>query len=99
MPQRPLDHVIPPAASSASAFCPPLLDVPTPLFANLTPSQFMRRYWQKKPLLIRQAMPGIMPPLSRDELIELAGGDDVESRLITHFWTGFASSRTRGWTI
>jgi 50S ribosomal protein L16 3-hydroxylase len=85
MPQRPFDHAIRPAASSASAFCPPPLDVPTPLFGNLTPSQFMRRYWQKKPLLIRQAMPGIAAPLSRDELIELAGDDDVESRLITHF--------------
>ena len=50
----------------------------------------MRRYWQKKPLLIRQAIPGITPPLSRDELFALADDDDVESRLITHFrrrWT------------
>ncbi len=45
----------------------------------------MRRYWQKKPLLIRQAIPGIAAPLSREELFELADQDDVESRLITHF--------------
>ncbi|ACC70584.1 Cupin 4 family protein [Paraburkholderia phymatum STM815] len=45
----------------------------------------MRRYWQKKPLLIRQAIPEIAAPLSRDELFELADQDEVESRLITHF--------------
>lgn len=44
----------------------------------------MRRYWQKKPLLVRQAMPGIAPPLTRDELFALVGSDDVESRLVTH---------------
>ena len=45
----------------------------------------MRRYWQKKPLLIRGAMPGVTPPLAREELFALAGEDDVESRLITRF--------------
>ena len=45
----------------------------------------MRRYWQKKPLLIRQAFAGIEAPLSRDELFELADQDEVEARLITHF--------------
>ncbi len=44
----------------------------------------MRRYWQKKPLLIRQAVPGIVPPLARDDLFALAASDDVEARLITH---------------
>jgi 50S ribosomal protein L16 3-hydroxylase len=64
---------------------PPPPDAPTPLLANLTPSQFMRRYWQKKPLLIRGAIPDITPPLSRDELFALAGSDDGEARLITRF--------------
>lgn len=45
----------------------------------------MRRYWQKKPLLVRQAMPGIAPPLSRDELFGLAETDDAQSRLVTRF--------------
>ncbi len=45
----------------------------------------MRRYWQKKPLLIRQAIPQVAAPLSRDELFDLAGSDDVEARLITRF--------------
>jgi 50S ribosomal protein L16 3-hydroxylase len=64
---------------------PPSPDIPTALLGHLSPSQFMRRYWQKKPLLIRQAIPDIEAPLSRDELFELADQDDVEARLITHF--------------
>ncbi|WP_323120688.1 cupin domain-containing protein [Burkholderia alba] len=63
----------------------PLPELPTALLGQLTPAQFMRRYWQKKPLLIRQAVPGIRAPLSRDELFELAGDYDAEARLITHF--------------
>ncbi|MEK6423261.1 MAG: cupin domain-containing protein [Burkholderia gladioli] len=63
----------------------PRPDQPTPLLGNLTPSQFMRQYWQKKPLLIRQAIPDIVPPLTREALFELAADMDAESRLITHF--------------
>ncbi|QCP51701.1 cupin domain-containing protein [Trinickia violacea] len=86
MPKRPLDHSAGTASATAKAtVSPPLPEVPTPLLGNLTPSQFMRRYWQKKPLLIRQAVPDIVPPLRRDELFELADSDDAESRLITHF--------------
>jgi 50S ribosomal protein L16 3-hydroxylase len=54
------------------------------LLGELTPAQFLRDYWHKKPLLIRQALPGITPLLSRDALFEMASRDDVESRLITH---------------
>jgi 50S ribosomal protein L16 3-hydroxylase len=43
----------------------------------------MRRYWQKKPLLIRQAVAGIAPILSRQQLFALAESEDVESRLVT----------------
>ena len=70
--KRPLDH--PAHAASArisSPLLPPSPDVPTPLLGNLTPTQFMRRYWQKKPLLIRQAIPNVAAPLSRDELAAL----------------------------
>lgn len=57
-------------------------DAPTPLLGGLTPRQFMRRHWQKKPLLVRQALPGVEPPLSRAALFELASSDEVESRLV-----------------
>jgi 50S ribosomal protein L16 3-hydroxylase len=50
---------------------------------NLTPAQFLRDYWQKKPLLIRQAFPGFKPLLKFDKLAELAKQNHVESRLIT----------------
>ncbi|WP_230179568.1 cupin domain-containing protein [Aquabacterium sp. CECT 9606] len=58
------------------------LDAPTTLLGGLSPQQFMRRHWQKKPLLIRQAMPGVKPPVDRTALFALAGQDEVESRLI-----------------
>jgi 50S ribosomal protein L16 3-hydroxylase len=60
------------------------LDAPMTLLGSLTPQQFMRRHWQKKPLLIRQAVPGVKPPIERAALFALAGQDDVESRLIVH---------------
>ncbi len=58
------------------------LDAPLTLLGGLSPQQFMRRHWQKKPLLIRQAMPGVKSPIDRAALFALAGQDDVESRLI-----------------
>ncbi len=58
------------------------IDLPTPLLAGLTPQQFMRRHWQKKPLLVRQALPMAQPFVSRAELFALAASEDVESRLI-----------------
>ncbi|MEB0113899.1 cupin domain-containing protein [Variovorax sp. RTB1] len=57
---------------------------PLPLLGGLTAQQFMRRHWQKKPLLVRQAIPGFQPPVDRDALFALASQDDVESRLIRH---------------
>ena len=58
------------------------LDDAWPLLGGLSPRQFMRRHWQRKPLLVRQAIPGVCPPATRAELFELAGRDDVESRLV-----------------
>ncbi|WP_261526041.1 cupin domain-containing protein [Burkholderia multivorans] len=74
-----------PRNAAAAPLGAPLPDLPTPLLGGLTPAQFMRRYWQKKPLLIRQAMPGVKPPVTRDALFDLAADYDAESRLITHF--------------
>ena len=60
------------------------IDTPLTLLGGLTPAQFMKRYWHKKPLLVRQAIPGFKPCLDRAGLVELAGREDVESRLIVH---------------
>jgi 50S ribosomal protein L16 3-hydroxylase len=43
---------------------------------------FLSEYWQKKPLLIRQALPKVKPPIAADELAGLACEEEVESRLI-----------------
>ncbi|MDG0852713.1 JmjC domain-containing protein [Roseateles puraquae] len=61
------------------------IDLPTPMLAGLSPAQFMRKHWQKKPLLVRQAFRGATPPASLKELAALASRDDVESRLVTAF--------------
>ena len=55
---------------------------PLALLGGLSPQQFMQRHWQKKPLLVRGAVPGLKPLLSRAELFDLAAQDDVESRLV-----------------
>lgn len=67
------------------------LALPTPLLGGLSPQQFMRRHWQKKPLLVRGAIPGFQPLLSRAALFALAGQPSVESRLIVH--------RDAGWQL
>lgn len=43
---------------------------------------FLRDYWQKKPLLIRNAFPDFISPLDGDELAGLALEEEVESRLV-----------------
>ena len=58
------------------------VDQPLPLLGGLSPAQFMKRYWHKKPLLIRQAIPNMQSLLSRSALFELAARDDVQSRLV-----------------
>ncbi len=55
---------------------------PLQLLGGLSPQTFMQRHWQKKPLVIRQAIPGFQPLLDRPELLDLAAQEDVESRLV-----------------
>lgn len=53
------------------------------LLGGLTAGQFLREYWHKKPLLVRDALPGFNGLLSPAQMLELAGREDVESRLVT----------------
>lgn len=55
---------------------------PLELLGGLSPSTFMQRHWQKKPLVIRQAIPGFQPPVDRADLLDLAAQSEVQSRLI-----------------
>ncbi len=57
-------------------------DLPLTLLGGLTPAQFMKTYWQKKPLLIRQAIPDFKSPISVAALKKMSKQDEVESRLI-----------------
>ncbi len=58
------------------------ISLATPLLGGLSPQLFMRRHWQKKPLLVRQAVPGGVAFAGRKQLFDLAGFDEVESRLV-----------------
>ncbi|MEH6790581.1 ribosomal protein uL16 3-hydroxylase [Parasphingorhabdus sp.] len=52
-------------------------------FQTFDTAAFLRDYWQKRPLLIRNPWQSWRNPLSPDELAGLACEDHVESRLIT----------------
>ena len=54
------------------------------LLGGLTPSAFLAEYWQKKPLLIKNAIPNFSGLLSPDELAGLACEDDVQSRIVEY---------------
>ena len=51
---------------------------------GMVPARFLRDYWQKRPLLIRNAFPGFAPPLSPDDLAGLACMDGALARIVTH---------------
>ena len=73
---------------------PPKLPITKPwaLFGGISPDQFMARYWHKKPLLVRGAIPAFAlsskvgepldSPIPAQELLQFAMQDEVESRLV-----------------
>lgn len=81
------------------------------LLGGLTAAAFLRRHWQKRALLVRDALRGCEGLVSRAALLRLAGRDDVESRLILHErrrWllehgpfrpALFKALPARGWTL
>jgi 50S ribosomal protein L16 3-hydroxylase len=52
------------------------------MLGGLSPQQFMKRHWQKKPLLMRAALPGALQEVEPSTLFALAGQPGVESRLV-----------------
>jgi len=52
------------------------------LFGKLSPREFLRRHWQKRPLLVRRALPGFAGVIDKRSLAALALRDDVESRIV-----------------
>lgn len=76
---------------------------------ELSVDEFMRRHWQRAPLLARAALPDFKSPLSPDALLDMASQDEVQARLITQQgerWTlahgpidRLPSRRRGGWTV
>lgn len=85
--------------------------IPRELLGGLSVPAFLRRHWHKKPLLVRNAIPGFAGPFRPRDLFALAGRDDVESRLVVRsgkHWSlahgpfaraDFASLPARNWTL
>jgi 50S ribosomal protein L16 3-hydroxylase len=71
------------------------LDDPLPLLGGLSAAAFMRRHWQARPLMVRQAWPGVAPPLARPALFALAAQEGVESRLVERRGPGDAAADWR----
>ena len=55
---------------------------PLDVLGGITAEQFLAEYWQKKPLLVRNAMPEIAGLLEPDDVTELALDENVTARLI-----------------
>jgi len=51
---------------------------------GMTPAVFLRDYWQKRPLLIRNAFPGFVAPITPEDLAGLACEDTALSRIVMH---------------
>lgn len=52
---------------------------------HITVEIFLRDYWQKKPLLIRNGLPELIGQFEPSDIIELAQNEDVNARLIKQF--------------
>lgn len=55
---------------------------PLDVLGGITAEQFLSEYWQKKPLLVRNAMPEIASLLEPNDVMELALEEHVTARLI-----------------
>lgn len=54
-------------------------------------ARFLRRHWQKRPLLVRGAFPGFVDPLDAQQVLALARSPDAQARVVR---------RTRGqWRV
>jgi len=51
---------------------------------GMPPADFLRDYWQKKPLLIRNAFPSFVSPIAPEDLAGLACEDGVLARIVAH---------------
>jgi 50S ribosomal protein L16 3-hydroxylase len=78
------------------------------LLGGLTPREFLRGHWQKRPLYVRGALPRFTGVLGERQLFTLARRDDVESRIVqrkgrrretSHGPFGGLVAKQRDWTL
>ena len=55
---------------------------PLEFLGDMPVEEFLRDYWQKKPVIIRQAIPNFESPITPDELAGLSLEEEVESRIV-----------------
>lgn len=55
---------------------------PLDILGGITAEQFLAEYWQKKPLLVRNALPEIANLLEPNDVMELALDENITARLI-----------------
>ena len=55
----------------------------TPPLGTLAADEFLQRYWQREPLLIRQAFPDFQPELDVNDIAGLACEEMAEARLVS----------------
>jgi 50S ribosomal protein L16 3-hydroxylase len=53
-----------------------------PLLGGISAEKFLRDYWQKKPLLIRNAVADFKAPVTKREVLTLSCREEAESRMI-----------------
>lgn len=51
---------------------------------NLNWPEFLEKYWQKKPVVLKNAFPNFVDPITPDELAGLAMEQEVDSRLVSN---------------
>lgn len=78
------------------------------MLGGLTPRAFLRRFWQKRPLFVRNALPQFVTMIDQRALAALARRDDVESRIVErrgnrwetlHGPFAKVSAKKKNWTI
>lgn len=56
-------------------------------FEQLDLPTFLKDYWQKKPVLLRNALPDFQSPISAEELAGLSLEEEIESRIVVQHGT------------
>ncbi|MCO7260456.1 ribosomal protein uL16 3-hydroxylase [Dickeya zeae] len=76
---------------------------------NLNWPEFLEKYWQKQPVVLKNAFPNFVDPITPDELAGLAMEPEVDSRIVSHVndqwqaWNGpfeqFDHLGETGWSL